>query len=437
MRSRTEPPPGRGFTLIEALVTLVIVTIVIVGLLTLLDSSNRLAKQETQVADAQGSGRSAIYEVTRLVRQARVGYLSPLNAVMPWVNNATTETITAGSETHTIRPGTDALQVRGVLFGDSYFFNPGDVVCAGGPCNGTSTATVTIQQLTASGYQNFPAGRLPELASRTRPFFFVISDTSAQTVAVGATSAPYAIPRYYVGRVDADDTGTWYVHNSTATPATFRFTVVFNDTNAQEMNATNLTALEFDRPFAGGAVDDLVLFVDRGPQDPAALGGGYTHPFLAQAVRLGDGTWEVQRLVDDVEDLQFALGIDGADGSTPDRGVDPALVSTTADGDEWVGNVADELKDLETTAETNPRRFEAFLIGPNFIPSNAVQPATATPALRAVSVGVVTKSLDPDPKFTGPGAGGVRVFDSTAAPVSAQPYRRRALTMAVHMRNFT
>ncbi|MGI0149355.1 MAG: type IV pilus modification PilV family protein, partial [Thermoplasmata archaeon] len=43
----------RGFTLIEALITLAVLTAVMLGLYALLDSSNKLAKQETNVAEAQ------------------------------------------------------------------------------------------------------------------------------------------------------------------------------------------------------------------------------------------------------------------------------------------------------------------------------------------------------------------------------------------------
>lgn len=447
MRFRTERAtrPGRratrGFTLVEGLVTLVIVTVLVVGLLTLLDSSNRLAKQETQVADAQGAGRSAIYEVTRLVRQARVGRLSPLSSVMPFVNNATDETITAGTVTHTLRPGTDALQIRGVLFDDSFRLTSGlaggpDVVCAGVSCTGLATVTIRqqVQLGIGTGYENFPAGQLPAIAARTEPFYFTVSDTETPgpdkpdqwlTVTTAGGPAIYSIKRYYVGRVDANAAGTWYVYDGTAVPPTFSFTIDFSDATAMAMNATNAANDELATPLSGGVVDEIILFVDRGPQDPAALGGGYTHPFLAQAIRRGDGSWDVQRLVDDVEDLQFAFGIDGiVAGSTPDRGIDPAVVSSTKDADEWVLNVSGE----ELTAT-----FDEFLLGPPWILSGS----PATPALRAVFVSVVTKSLDPDMKFDGPGALGIRTFDSTAQPVSTQPYRRRAQTMAVNLRNFS
>mgnify|MGYP001044051040 FL=1 len=452
MRSRTEAV-RRGFTLIEGLVTLVLITIIIVGLLTLLDSSSRLAKQETQAADAQGGGRSAIYEVTRLIREARVGRISPLSAVMPFVNNAngTTHVVKEGSVDHVIRAGTDAIEVRGTLFGDLYRFdnkNPQDVQCAGGLlCGPSSTGRITIKQETlgeglGGRYQNFPVGGRPELANRTRPFYFVVSSASVQAVTGtnASGSAAQEIPAYLVGRVDAGTSG-WYTLTpaSAGTPATFQFDVTFLDAGAQELNAANNAALELADPFAGGALDLLILFVDRGPQDPASQGGGYTHPFLAQAVGRPNGAagttvWEVQRLVDDVEDLQLAYGIDGI-GSTPDRGVDPAVISTTTkDGDEWVYSAAEE----GVTFQAAPRRVEQFLVGPNGLgPAETGRLPLATEALRAVYVAIVTKSLDPDFKFDGPGARGVKMLDSTAAPVSAtQPYRRRVQTMAVSLRNY-
>ena len=77
----------RGFTLIEVIVTTVVLVVVMVGLYVLLDSSNKLAKQETNVADAQQSARIGIYELSRIIRQGRVGGLFVGNAILPVNNN--------------------------------------------------------------------------------------------------------------------------------------------------------------------------------------------------------------------------------------------------------------------------------------------------------------------------------------------------------------
>jgi len=54
----------RGLTMLEALVTIVVMVSIMLGLYALLDSSNKLAKQETNVAEAQQSARVGIYEVS-------------------------------------------------------------------------------------------------------------------------------------------------------------------------------------------------------------------------------------------------------------------------------------------------------------------------------------------------------------------------------------
>src|SRR5512144_942921 len=77
-----------GLTLVETLVAIVVMLAVMVGLYALLDSSNKLAKQETNIAEAQQSARVGIYELSRLIRQARVGLLHYGTAVLLATNNA-------------------------------------------------------------------------------------------------------------------------------------------------------------------------------------------------------------------------------------------------------------------------------------------------------------------------------------------------------------
>lgn len=442
MRSRTDASSGRGFTMIETLVTLVIVSIVLIGLLTLLDSSNKLSKQETQVADAQASARSGIYEVTRIIRQAGLGQLSPLNAVTPFVNNALSTTPTfldLTGATHTVRLGTDAIEVRGNIFGEQYFFDPADVTCGGGTCSGGSNnITIIIKQQTSTGMTNYPAAGLPEVMTRTGSFYFVVASTSFQQV-TGPSSTLYLAPLYYVGKVTRAPSYT--VPTSGATSYTVTTTMDSTDSGARLMNATADTTPLLQRSFSGGVIDDIVLLVDRGRESPSGS-GLYPSPYLAMALRdAATGNWNVSPLIDDVEDMQIAYGVDGADGSAPDRGVDPMAISTTANADEWVFNVAGETL---TPLAGPPVTYPAFLVGPTYVPSGLPDPAIAVAALRAVNVGLVVKSTDPDFKFKGPGAlpsaatkPAIQVFDSTAPAVSAtQPYRRRVQTMAVTLRNF-
>src|SRR5437867_12854354 len=77
-----------GLTLIEALVAVTVLLTIAMGMYALLDSSSKLAKQETNVAEAQQSARVGIFEVSRLIREARVGQLYYGNAILPVTNNS-------------------------------------------------------------------------------------------------------------------------------------------------------------------------------------------------------------------------------------------------------------------------------------------------------------------------------------------------------------
>src|SRR6266545_2323753 len=77
----------RGFTLIEALVATLVGVIALLGLYQLVDASNKLTKQQTEVADVQQSARIGVSELSRIIRQSRVGGLYFGNAALPIANN--------------------------------------------------------------------------------------------------------------------------------------------------------------------------------------------------------------------------------------------------------------------------------------------------------------------------------------------------------------
>jgi hypothetical protein len=436
MPARTRAPRSggeRGLSLIEALVAVVVMVGIMLGLYAMLDSSNRLAKQETNVSDAQQAARVGIYELSRTIRQARVGQLYYGNAILPHTNNS------AGGQfftdlsgvRHYVRRGTDVIAVRGILLGDRYTITTGDVSC-GGPCTSSASMSVTIRSTANNGVPNYPSGTTPSLADRTRPFYFVVSDGSTQTVTAGGRL--YLIPLYYVGLVDT--AGTWY----TQTADTFTFTMNPQDAGARKLNASAGGAPALSQPYAGGAIDEVLYFVDEGPSD-ASGSIEDTHPILAQAVfDPSSGNHDVQPLVDEVEDFQVAYGIDGVAGGAPDRGISPVSVNLgSVNADEWVGNVATEVQTTLAISATEPRSVDAFL--DTTIPSGPPNPSIATPALRSVWLSLVVKASDPDFKYEGPGSRGFQILDSTARSFSSpavtdRPYRRRVQSLAVALRNY-
>jgi prepilin-type N-terminal cleavage/methylation domain-containing protein len=434
MRHRTERE--RGFTLIEVIVTTVVLTVVMVGLYVLLDSSNKLAKQETNVAEAQQSVRIGVYELSRVIRQGRVGGLFVANAILPVGNNVAggTSLRDLSGNNHFIRGGTDVIGVRGILSGDKYALTTGDVTCAGS-CATTTAMTVTIRATSTNGVVNYPAGETPSLGAKTRPFYFVVADGSTELVTTA--TGTFLVPVYYVGLVNT--AGTWYTQ--TGTPATtFSFVMDPQDTGARKLYSAAPTAATLDKPFSGGVVDEVRFFVDEGTIDGSSSTAD-THPVLAEAIfDPSSGDWDIQPLVQEVEDFQVAYGVDGADGTAKDRGVSPVTINVTAANlDEWVGNVANEVESRLPITVADPKRVDAFLDAS--MPSGPTAPISTVATLRSVMVSLVVKSGDPDFKYNGPGARGMKVLDSTARPFSdpastGRPYRRRLQSFAVSLRNY-
>lgn len=436
MRAKFE----RGFTVIEAVVTLAVMVPATLSLYSLLDSSSRLSKQESNVAQAQQSSRGGIYEVARFLRQARVGQLFYGNAVLPIYDNAPSgKTVRDLSGTgHIVRQGTDVVEVRGILLGDKYMLTSGDVTCSGS-CDGTSQMTIVVRSVASNGAVNYPGTQKPSLASKTRPFYLVVSDSSTQPVTVAGKT--YRVPLYYIGLVNANSSGSWYTYSTSGGNATFTFAMDPSNAGARVLNATpGAGAPALSSPFLCGAVDDILFFVDDG----TAAASGDTHPSLAMATYdPSSGNYDVQPLVDEVEDFQVAYGVDGADGSAPDGGADPVRVDVTAvNKDEWVGNFAGEIDaSLGTPAGGVPRTGTVAAFVDTSVATSDTDPALAKPLLRSLSVSVVVKSRDPEMKYTGPGARGVLTLDSTAKPMSdpsitGRPYRRRVQSMAVSLRNY-
>jgi prepilin-type N-terminal cleavage/methylation domain len=434
----------RGVTLIEALVVLLVGTIAMLALYGLVDASNKLTKQETEVADVQQSARIGISELSRIIRQSRVGGLYFGNAVLPIANNGVllpnADLVSYGGlpmtdlsgTPHSIRPGTDVIEVRGVILGDKYILDEGDTP---GSCCDTPI-TVTIPAAASLGFVNFDVTHPPSLAAKTKPFYFVVQDGENQQVTIGGLT--YLVPIYVVGLVNATGTpctlatSTW----CTLTATTLTFTMHPEDGGARKLNATTTLPKLLGKSVGGGAVDVVRFFVDD---------RGDTHPSLAEAIWNPDPStpgWDIQTLIEEVEDFQIAYGVDGIKpGSAHDGGVSPAAVDqNVVNNDEWVGNVTTEIEASLpnglhlSVANADHSGVDAFL-------DTSVPPATepqAVPALRSVWISLVVKSTDPDLVYDGPGARGIRILDSTAVSFSAatgRPYRRRSLSLAVSLRN--
>ncbi len=140
-------PREAGFSLVELLVTVIILAEVLVGLLIVFDSSSRLARAQTHVAELQQSLRVGQSELTRFARMAGLGGLPimPLNEhardnlgsfpeagpAVSVFNDVAEQTIVqlldSGADSDdddVLLPGSDVLILRGVFSTPMFYLDP-------------------------------------------------------------------------------------------------------------------------------------------------------------------------------------------------------------------------------------------------------------------------------------------------------------------------
>lgn len=447
--------PSSGFTLVEMIVVTLLLAVAMLGLLAVFDASARINKNETDVADAQGAVRYGIYQMTRVIRMAGSGglyvtqaVLNHSDALLPGITTAVSydnvgvvTVIGTDGNTYTARPGTDMIEVRGVILSPLVGFDQQT------GCNGcTGTQPVTVLPITGDPligqHVNNDATNRPQFAaidvhgsgaSGPQPMLVIVEDGNSDLhvgcsdpLPGGATRYPQ--PVYNVGVITA---GTTLVASGTFGAVDFGGTMGPRF-NAELPSGGSQPALPIAKVRRAGILDDIVFFVTT---DPTGLDPTGIHPFLAQGIRRGNA-FDVTRLADDVEDMQIAYGIDtNGDNAltvlpplTPPFlvNVDPN-VSTAIGGDEWRPNVATEAVPIDTDFQTQSP----------FIPGHTGVPvALHCPRLHGVMISLLAKAKDPDPTFRGRAADGYQIMNSTAAPITPGRFRRRVQTLKINLRNY-
>jgi len=459
---RRKASPRRGYSLIEMLVSLAILSILLVGLLALMDTSVRVQAVEGGVSDAQQGVRYAATRLTSLVRMTAAGGMAPTMAILPANNVAAGTTLTdnlATSANHPVRVGTDMLRFRGVITGPLFGLQtgtPSDVTT-----DGAGHTIVTIHTVNSNCYYNNPAFYALTYAacSAVNPdppltgpdtFSQVTAAWAASTTTGVTTGEVYVILSGALERNDAGFVGMSVYNvgklispgavdshpNSIQTTnlpnggaeRTLTLTLDLNDANAKKFNlGTGGPVITGVGYVHCGILDDYTVFVHDGAEGAEASPSSDStkqHPYLGLARLWTNGatpTYEVQVLAEDVEDFQVAYGIDS--GATPD-GVISLTESATANADEWQGNVASETFPAITT--TGYTRVDSFF-----------NTTTGVSLLKLLKIAIVAKPVNADLKYKGPGALGISVMDSAAAPVSTTDrYRRRVLDFVVDLRNY-
>ena len=140
----------RGFTLIEVMVSLIVTVMVLLGVLALVDFSNKLSRVQGNISDMQQSLRVAQTDALRLIRMAGRGGMTLGTLPDGWAV-AVRDNVASGSHigdnsTPEVVPGSDVLTVRGVFTSPLYQVNhsaPGTFSLVG-----ATSGTVRIKNLT-------------------------------------------------------------------------------------------------------------------------------------------------------------------------------------------------------------------------------------------------------------------------------------------------
>ena len=443
-----------GFTLIEMIVVTLLLAIAMLGLLAVFDASARINKNETDVADAQGAVRYGVYQMTRVIRMAGVGGLYVTQAVLNHADagmdgilprngsydNVAGMTVTGtDGNTYAVRNGTDMIEVRGVINSPLIGFDQ-QSGCNG--CTGSQslTALPIIGDPLIGQHVNNAAQR-PQFAAidaytaqaPTNPMMVIVEDGNTDLHAGCSDPTPGGVTRY---PQPAYNVGVITAQTNLAGGNTFG-AVDFGGTlgprfNAELPSGGSEPAIPIQKVRRAGVLDDIVFFIAVDPvsADPNAA----NHPALWQGTRRGSAAFAIEKLADDVEDMQVAYGVDANDDGAvtrlsgcPTTVNDPDPNFSNQDGcDEWVPNGSGEtaLNDVDFQSQ-NP-----FVPGH---PGNAL--ARHCPRLHGVMISLLAKSRDQDPTYRGPYANGYHLMNSTATPISGT-FRRRVQTLKINLRNY-
>lgn len=319
MRAGAEAPLGtgrrRGVSFPAFLVTLGVLLLLLFVALEFVNRWTRIPAPMPPGPAVKTALDLAVRALTKDAGAAASGRLLPREAFRPALENAAPGERFAGRfELVTeVRPGTDALEVRGILRSSPLPLGP----ASGAHDEIQSRPSQVRLRLLAGDPSRAPSGEVEpaaslsllraRLADRGRKSFFAAGD---------------AANRFGVGRIAGSLDRTPSAPGGCAPPPDgchFELTLDFADEDAVRLDPRGSAGVlrEIGPLVWGGLFDDVVFFIARGPlgrppdyfvvNDPASL--AYPRPYLAAAENIGGGRWEVARVADDIENLQVAWRI--------------------------------------------------------------------------------------------------------------------------------
>ena len=440
-----------GFTLVELIVSMVILVAVLVGVLALFDTNNKVARVQTNLADLQQSQRIAQHELVRNVRMAArggiptrlvpdagfAGRLLPSGMAIEVRNNvaANSNLVPGDATTPRIVPGTDVLTVRGIFESPVYAVNPAAGLLTLGPTGPNQVGSIVVNNVTTTGVKQ-----------ALEPLRDIVADLAANG---GATDSLLLISPlddviYAVVELNSTTTLASVVEVSgEVIQITVDFTVTGGTYTSDYVNLSpgGVFPPAMDTVAFLGVMQEYKYYV-RQVSSATAVGAAGLSARLSRA-QFYPGTTTAYAgaaqnlsadIADNIVDLQIALGIDVFDavlgpGSSPDEAItegtytDPTPTAT----DEWLFNYSGD-----TIGES--------LASPTW---NDVT-KNLEPHLYYVRINTLARTDRRDPTYMSPAITAIEdhTYGETASPTAAEMqltrrYRRRLLQTVVDLRNIS
>lgn len=417
-----------GFTMIEALISLLTAVAILIGVLTLFDRNNQLARAQTNVAQMQNSLRVGQDELTRYIRMAGRGGLPrgamPTGLAVGVRNNVPLEgdgrTIAAGNPSSPlVLPGTDVLILRGALSTSVYQVNP-----LGGGFHLDDAVAPTVGSIrvetphSTTGVKQDLAPLIDAIENDPHAALLLVSPVDTWTVVeVDDTTSvtdevDHVVIGFKVGTLGGLEIRDRYLELSGGFPTTLR-------------NVAHVALLEEhryyvreERAVAGDDQSDLVPRLVKARFHPNTELPHVSDPDFGAEVS------------DNILDLQFALGVDTdgdgrvIEGVDPDAAGDIPLGAVSKAQDEWLFNVAADLDGDGLPVE-----------------AGKWNPAFGAPALAYVRVTTIARTDRRDMGYLAPLLDKSEDKDFDQSPhdvfntVGERRFRRRQLQTVVDLRN--
>ncbi|MCP4664355.1 MAG: prepilin-type N-terminal cleavage/methylation domain-containing protein [bacterium] len=336
-------PSSRGFTLVEVLISLLVLSLVIFGVLTFFESSNRLAADQLRRAEMQQSLRLAQHDMLRRIRMLGRGGLPasissrrlPRGVAVEVRNNVEpgTHVLPDSPGSPLVEELTDVLTIRGVFDTPIYLVDYVDAASYRWD-EASHTGAVIVREV-------MPLGGL---AQRVQPLVDLIEDPEPPPEALILTS-PFTDAVYGVVQIDYSRSA---VEPDPDDPTRTRITLGFRTTGGS--HAAEYAKLSCGGAIAGefpsavfatsrvGSVAILEEYLYYIRQDTTVEPDHEPSPTLSRArvypnteTAYIDASHLHVDVADDIPDLQVALAFDLDDDNA---------IAETDDGanDEWLLN---------------------------------------------------------------------------------------------------